>query len=469
MLYQKYLVLLCSLFVIVASPYSLAANKYPLIVRITPPDATVMIMNIPDKFYQGIKLKPGSYHIRVLKVGYRTQNHKITIGNAKKDITVRLMPDNTKRYKKYKLFVNATPKNAKIRITNIIPKYQHGMLLKAGKYDIKVSSSGCRTYWQSIQLQQDFTLPVKLACRTKISQPPIQIPVKTYTLPPIKNIEPGKYKLILSDGVKQQQFEITVQGTVLKIGVEKTICHLSTKANGIKEVSINGQNILQFVPVDTPDYPTKGGIDVALRASQAQQFYQEAQYQLPPNSSPLLPLIFRAASDNPVFQVIPQFWIQPAPINLALYKAIIPDGSIDSVSYDDATIVINQLNRWCQGTAQFKLPQEKHFVYLTRQFYNPADTKQLKSCRLLRKEEESDPNRPFKKLLGYQWQLTQSHCQPFDDSHAATTIQCDEQRYVKKGGSIESRDATECMPEYRAESLPDMREPNTTFRLLLIP
>jgi hypothetical protein len=248
----------------------------------------------------------------------------------------------------------------------------------------------------------------------------------------------------------------------------KAVCRLTTTPDGIKEVSIKGQYRLRFVQFDTPNHP-KGGIDIALRAQQAQKLYQEAQYQLPPNSSPLLPLIFRAASENPVFRVIPKFLVQQKPIGSALYKAITPDGSIDSVSYDDAIEVINKLNQWCKGTAQFKLPQEKHFVYLARQFYNPADTKQLKSCRLLRQEEEFESNRAFKKLLGYQWQLTKSHCQPFDDSHSDSAIKCDEQRYVKKGGSIESRDATECMPEYRAESLPDMREPNTTFRLLLVP
>lgn len=74
---------------------------------------------------------------------------------------------------------------------------------------------------------------------------------------------------------------------------------------------------------------------------------------------------------------------------------------------------------------------------------------------------------PIKRLLGYQWQLTQSYCQPYDNYNEKIAIRCDEQRIVKKGGSIESRDATECMPEYRAESLPDIREPNTTFRLIL--
>lgn len=433
---------------------------YRLHINATPKDADISIRNIRRKFHQGICLPFGTYDIQVKKPGYITWRKKVPIRDNKR-FRVRISQ------KKYKLRVNATPKNAKISIMNIKPKYRRGIRLTASKYKIKVSSPGCETVQQWIKIQQNLTLPVKLACKKEplVKKLP---PVKTYTFP-LENIEPGKYKPAWFDGIKWQQFydDITVQGTSLTIRLTKAVCRLTTRADGIKEVAIKGQ-YMRFVQVDTPNHP-KGGIDIALRYSQAELFYREAQHQLPPNSSPLLPFIFRAASENPVFRVIPQFWIQQKPIGSALYKAIIPDGSIDSVSYDDAIEVIKKLNQWCKGTAQFKLPQEKHFVYLARQFYNPADTKQLKSCRLLRQEEEFESNRPFKKLLGYQWQLTQSRCQPFDDSHAATTIKCDEQRYVKKGGSIESRDSTECMPEYRAESLPNMREPNTTFRLLLVP
>jgi hypothetical protein len=457
---KKYRALFLGGLFVLFSSQAVFGKCYRLYVDATPKDAKITIWNIGPKFKQGICLPSGTYDIQVKKPGYITWRKKVPIRDNKR-FRVRISP------KKYKLRVNAMPTNAKINIMNIKPKYRRGIRLTAGKYKIKVSSPGCETVRRRIKIQQNLTLPIKLACKTEqpVKKPP---PVKTHTFP-LKNIEPGKYKLAWFDGIKWQQFngDITVQGTSVTIRLTEAVCRLTTKANGIKEVAIKGQ-YMRFVQVDTPNHP-KGGIDIALRYSQAELFYREAQHQLPPNSSPLLPFIFRAASENPVFRVIPKFWIQQQPFNSDLYKAIIPDGSIDSVSYDDATAVINRLNQWCKGTAQFKLPQEKHFVYLARQFYNPADTKQLKSCRLLRQEEEFESNRPFKKLLGYQWQLTQSHCQPFDDSHAATTIKCDEQRYVKKGGSIESRDSTECMPEYRAESLPDMREPNTTFRLLLVP
>ncbi|HEW97181.1 MAG: hypothetical protein DRR00_19050 [Candidatus Parabeggiatoa sp. nov. 3] len=460
--YKKYgLLFLGSLFVLFSSQPAFA-KCYRLNVDAIPKDANISIRNITPKFKQGICLKPGTYDIQVKKPGYKTWRKKVQIRNNKK-FRVTIWP------KKYRMSVNATPTNAKISIMNIKPKYRRGILLKAGKYKIKVSSPGCKTYRRWIQLQQNYTLPVNLACQQATS---VQKTLPVHTLPLIKNLEPGDYEITISNGVSENSFGmVTVQKQrplTIRL-IKQADCRLTTRDDGsLKEIAIKGQHLLRFVPVDRPTDPT-GGIDIALRYHQAEQFYRQAQQKLPPDSSPLLPLIFKAASENPVFKVIPKFWVQQEPINADLYQAIIPDGSADSVSYDDAIVVINQLNQWCQGTAQFELPQEKHFVYLARHIYNPIETNELKSCRLLLREEEAiQPNRPFKKLLGYQWQLTQSQCQSFDDEQSKATLTCDEQNIVKKGGSIESRDATECMPEYRAESLADMREPNTTFRLLLL-
>ncbi len=43
---------------------------------------------------------------------------------------------------KYRLIVNATPSDSKIRIMNIKPKYRHGIALKSGRYDVEVTRSG---------------------------------------------------------------------------------------------------------------------------------------------------------------------------------------------------------------------------------------------------------------------------------------------------------------------------------------
>ncbi len=464
MQYRKYLMLLCSLFITVGSQYSIAVETYPLTVETIPENAKVMIMNIGPAFSQGIKLEPGCHDVRVIKKGYMTQDHLVTITNKPKKITVEL--ERRTSTTDNRLYINTTQKNAAIKIGGAkVEALKEGIpnLKPKRRFKIEVSHSGYKTCVQKVKMaNRGLRLNVNLE-REEISLP------KAHTFP-IRNLEPGEYDVVvLSNGIEQQRFEITAQNAPLEFRLtkkEKAVCQLKTHDDGTKEVAIKGQYRLRFAQVESPNDP-KGVIDIALREAQAEQFYRNAQQKLPHNSSPLMPLIFRAVSENAVYKVIPTFWIQQEPINSALYQTIISDGSADSVSYDDATKVINTLNEWCKGTVQFELPGEQQFVHLARTFYNPVETEQLKACDTLR--EEYDSSRTIKKLLGYQWQLTRSRCQQFDiESSDDPARKCDEQMYVKKGGSIESRDATECMPEYRAQSAPDIREPNTTFRLILL-
>jgi len=57
-------------------------------------------------------------------------------------------PDN-----KYALTVNATPPTSRIRIMNIKPKYQPGICLKPGKYDINVTHQNYHRYRKWITLK----------------------------------------------------------------------------------------------------------------------------------------------------------------------------------------------------------------------------------------------------------------------------------------------------------------------------
>jgi formylglycine-generating enzyme required for sulfatase activity len=63
--------------------------KGSLSVRTYPENAVVKILNIKSKFYQGIKLAPGSYHLQVFADGWETQTLKVKI-NAGEDKTITL-------------------------------------------------------------------------------------------------------------------------------------------------------------------------------------------------------------------------------------------------------------------------------------------------------------------------------------------------------------------------------------------
>ncbi|MCK5523223.1 MAG: hypothetical protein KAI83_08835 [Thiomargarita sp.] len=215
---------------------------------------------------------------------------------------------------------------------------------------------------------------------------------------------------------------------------------------------------LRFVKVkSTYRMGMKKGIRITLTEQEANAFHQEAMKSLPKNYQPIYPNIFKAVSKNERLKHVAQFWVQEKTINPQLYKDIIVGGSADSISYDDAMNVIDTLNSWCQGEAQFQLPDEKQFVSLARMAYNPIE-EGLQPCETLKEKVALNH---IKQLFGYKWQLTNSYCSSLDN------VVCDnKQSRIKKGGSSESRYAAECMPEYRAESMPDLREQNTTFRLI---
>ncbi len=67
--------------------------KPKLFVNTVPETATVRILNIKPKFYQGMDLAPGSYHVEVSHAGYETQKTWVKLEpGANKEVSVNLDP-----------------------------------------------------------------------------------------------------------------------------------------------------------------------------------------------------------------------------------------------------------------------------------------------------------------------------------------------------------------------------------------
>ncbi|NMM42115.1 PEGA domain-containing protein [Pseudoalteromonas arctica] len=60
------------------------------------------------------------------------------------------------------LTVATQPSDARVRIMNIKPKYESGIELKEGKYDIEVSKSGYNTYREWVVVDKKTILTVEL-------------------------------------------------------------------------------------------------------------------------------------------------------------------------------------------------------------------------------------------------------------------------------------------------------------------
>jgi len=85
--------------------------------------------------------------------------------------------------KKYTFFVDITPKNSHIYITNIKPKYRAGMLLSPGVYNLKIVATGYKTLRHTVNLFQDTNINLQLEKKLiPLSEPVIAKPTLEKTL-----------------------------------------------------------------------------------------------------------------------------------------------------------------------------------------------------------------------------------------------------------------------------------------------
>jgi len=133
---------------------------------------------------------------------------------------------------KHPLYINTSPSNAKIRILNITPKYNHGIKLKTGSYHIEASKTGYVTQkrWVDIAnksanfyiaLKKQST-PAPPVPRVTQSQPQHQSPSQdqTYTVGnttfTMKAIPAGSFSMGCVSGKKCQSDEKPVHKVTLK-------------------------------------------------------------------------------------------------------------------------------------------------------------------------------------------------------------------------------------------------------------
>ncbi len=105
-------------------------------------------------------MAPGSKTIRIEKNGYTTEEKQTTIRKEKRSV-VRFDP--AAKVNKGWLTISPNPKDAKVRILNISPRYRKDMALDPGKYHVEVSNNGYKTKNQWIELGAGNSLNVDIS------------------------------------------------------------------------------------------------------------------------------------------------------------------------------------------------------------------------------------------------------------------------------------------------------------------
>ena len=213
-----------------------------------------------------------------------------------------------------------------------------------------------------------------------------------------------------------------------------------------------GDGVLRFLRVRPPTEP----LMIGLSEERAGELYREAQEGV---AVPLLPWIYRSVPA--VSRTVGAFLLQDRLIDPRFYAEVMAGADAREVSVEQANRFLTELNTRCTGVAEFALPSEEEFVAAARLVYDPA-ANGLKPCAALRRVGAS---LQLTQLLGHAWQLTRSPCQPFSENPCD---RCPEGTYVRKGGAETSASALECLPEYRSAAPPDLAQPGTSFRLVLV-
>lgn len=107
---------------------------------------------------------PGEYRLSVGKAGYDTEQRTVRVSPGRHpSLYVRLEqkgPDTAR------LYVHPDPEGARIRILNIGPKFEQGMSLSPGRYQVEASADGCetRTRWVTLAAGRDEYVDMALEC-----------------------------------------------------------------------------------------------------------------------------------------------------------------------------------------------------------------------------------------------------------------------------------------------------------------
>lgn len=192
-----------------------------LYVQTTPEEARVRIMNILMGFHNGLRLNPGEYRVQVSHPGYETVERWAEVrANQNSTLDIELVKDVGR------LYVHPTPKDAKVRIMNIMPPYQPGIELKPDNYRINVSKRGYKTKEQwvsiskgdekhvSIDLRKDEAEQGKDKRGSLLVHPyPEDAKVRIMNIiPPYKpgiRLDPGKYRVNVSKkGYRKKEVSI---------------------------------------------------------------------------------------------------------------------------------------------------------------------------------------------------------------------------------------------------------------------
>ena len=154
----------------------------PFTVRTDPLQAQVVFVSRDEEYEAGMALEEGRYQVEVAAPGYEPRREWLDHAEAIREhrITLDLV--------RQAFTVEVEPSGARVRILNIMPVYEPGMMLPAGSYRVEVSAPGHETSIETVR--HDVAAPT--VHRVELSLSLAQVPDNGRAT---GTLEPGDYEL----------------------------------------------------------------------------------------------------------------------------------------------------------------------------------------------------------------------------------------------------------------------------------
>lgn len=132
-------------------------------VNVDPVDTAVKVLNIKAKYYDGIELEEGRYHIEASCAGYETIRLWLEL-EAGQDKVVNIRLDRS-RPKTGRLYVETMPQDSTVKLLGTKEQFEQNMELPPGRYHLAITAPGHEPVdkWVTIGEGSDKNVTVSLA------------------------------------------------------------------------------------------------------------------------------------------------------------------------------------------------------------------------------------------------------------------------------------------------------------------
>ncbi len=314
------------------------ASTGRLFVSTTPKDARVILPEVKTPFSQGMALKPGEYLIQVSGKGYQTSELQAEVFAGKETrVSITLVSDAepgpalepkpeerkpeerkpeepkaapTEKVEKGKerLYVDVLPEDATIRILNIAPKFEQGIEVGPGKFELEIRSSGFEPQKHVVEVTEGAHKRVSFDLRPPETRKAEETKEKTTPEPDQPVLEdPSKGKLIVNVDVEDATIKLMdirdpfTQGIELAPGSYRV--QVSKEGLGTKEFTAAvtaGKITRVHVPLQPQQEPAKTTAEQERKAQALQALLQQiSEAELAKDLSTALQLADKAVELSP--------------------------------------------------------------------------------------------------------------------------------------------------------------------------